>query len=96
MELDVSLSWLALVLTPGLACRLSARLLRQFGSPDGIFRASLRELEACHLPSQAAQAVFKKEEFARRKRGSGDSKDPGMPGAQLDGTRISTNTLTDL
>jgi DNA processing protein len=65
MELDSSLSWLALSLTPGLASRLSARLLRRFDSPDGIFRASLAELEACHLPASVAQAVFKKEAFKR-------------------------------
>ncbi len=65
MEPDASLSWLALTLTPGLAARLSARLLRQFGSPDGVFRASLTQLEACHLPAPAAQAIAKKEAFKR-------------------------------
>ncbi len=65
MEPDSSLSWLALTLTPGLAARLSARLLRQFGSPDGVFRASLTELEACNLPAPVAQAIFKKEAFPR-------------------------------
>jgi predicted Rossmann fold nucleotide-binding protein DprA/Smf involved in DNA uptake len=65
MELDASLSWLALALTPGLACRLSARLLKRFESPEGIFRASLPELEACHLTAAAAQAVVKKEAFKR-------------------------------
>jgi DNA processing protein len=65
MELDASLSWLALALTPGLACRLCARLLKRFGSPDGIFRASLTQLEACSIPASAAQAVFKKEAFKR-------------------------------
>jgi DNA processing protein len=65
MELDASLSWLALALTPGLASRLSARLLRKFGSPDGVFRASLPQLESCHLPAQVAQAIFKKEAFKR-------------------------------
>jgi len=65
MELDSSLSWLALSLTPGLASRLSARLLRRFDSPDGVFRASLAELEACNLPASVAQAVFKKEAFKR-------------------------------
>src|SRR6266436_2862311 len=65
MELDSSLSWLALSLTPGLASRLSARLLRRFDSPEGVFRASLAELEACHLPVSVAQAVFKKEAFKR-------------------------------
>jgi len=65
MELDTSLSWLALSLTPGLASRLSARLLRRFDSPEGVFRASLAELEACNLPGSVAQAVFKKEAFKR-------------------------------
>ncbi len=65
MELDASLSWLALALTPGLASRLSARLLREFGSPDAIFRARLMELEGCNLPAPVAQAVFKKEAFKR-------------------------------
>jgi DNA processing protein len=65
MELDSSLSWLALSLTPGLASRLSARLLRRFDSPEGVFRASLAELEGCNLPGSVAQAVFKKEAFKR-------------------------------
>jgi len=65
MELDSSLSWLALSLTPGLASRLSARLLRRFDSPEGVFRASLAELETCNLPVSVAQAVFKKEAFKR-------------------------------
>lgn len=62
---DTSLSWLALALTPGLASRLSARLLKRFGSPDGVFAASLTQLESCSLPAQVAQAVFKKEAFKR-------------------------------
>ena len=65
MELDSSLSWLALALTPGLASRLSARLLREFGSPEEVFRAPLGRLEACRLPAPVAQAVFKKQSFKR-------------------------------
>jgi DNA processing protein len=65
MELDGSLSWLALALTPGLASRLSARVLRKVGSPDGVFRASRSELESCNLPAQVAQAIVKKESFKR-------------------------------
>lgn len=65
MQLDASLSWLALVLTPGLAARLCARLLRQFGSPEGVFRASLTDLEACQLPTEAAQAILSKKAFPR-------------------------------
>src|SRR5215813_13808295 len=65
MELDSSLSWLALTLTPGVAARLSARLLREFGSPDDVFRASPAQLRACALPAETAQAVAKKEAFKR-------------------------------
>jgi len=65
MELDASLSWLALALTPGLASRLSARVLRKFGSPDGVFRASLPLLESCHIPAQVAQSIVKREAFKR-------------------------------
>jgi DNA processing protein len=65
MQLDASLSWLALALTSGLASRLSARVLRKFGSPEGVFRASLPELESCHLPAPVAQAIVKKESFKR-------------------------------
>jgi len=65
MQLDASLSWLALALTPGLASRLSARVLRKFGSPEGVFRASLMELESCKLPAPVVQAIVKKESFKR-------------------------------
>ena len=57
MDLEASLPWLALHLSPGLGSRLAGRLLREFGSPEAVFRASLTELEACHLPAAAAQAV---------------------------------------
>lgn len=65
MQLDASLSWLAMALTPGLGPRLCARLLQRFDSPEGVFRASLTQLESCSLTAAAAQAVFKKEAFKR-------------------------------
>jgi DNA processing protein len=65
MQLDSSLSWLAMTLTPGLASRLSSRLLRRFESPEGIFRATLSQLESCNLPAPVAQAIVKKESFKR-------------------------------
>jgi ERCC4-type nuclease len=68
MQLDASLPSLALGLTPGLASRLAARVLRQFGSPEGVFRASKRDLEACQLPSEAAEAVLKRKAFPRPRR----------------------------
>ena len=57
MELEASLDWVSLSMTPGLGSRLTGKLLRQFGSPEGIFRASLTELEACHLPAVPARAI---------------------------------------
>ena len=65
MELEASLSWLALTLTPGIAARLSARLLREYGSPEGVFRAPLTGIEACNVPAPAAQAIFRKQLFWR-------------------------------
>jgi DNA processing protein len=65
MQLDASLSWLAMTLTPGLGSRLCARLLRRFESPEAIFRANLTQLESCNLPAEVAQAIFRKESFKR-------------------------------
>ncbi|OLE66439.1 MAG: DNA protecting protein DprA, partial [Bacteroidetes bacterium 13_1_20CM_4_60_6] len=44
---------------------MSARVLRRFDSPEGVFRASLPDLESCHLPAKVAQAIAKKESFKR-------------------------------
>ena len=57
MQLDDSLHWVALAVTPGLASRLTARLLQTFSTPEAVFRATLTELEACHLPAPVAQAI---------------------------------------
>ena len=65
MELESSLSWLALTMTPGIAARLSARLLREFGSAENVFRASLTRLESCNLTAPVAQAIFNKQTFWR-------------------------------
>jgi DNA processing protein len=65
MESEASLPWLALTMTPGIAARLSARWLKEFGSPEGVFRASLTALEACNLPAPARQCIFKKQTFWR-------------------------------
>jgi len=50
-------------MTPGLGSRLTGKLLRQFGSPEEVFRASLTELEACHLPSVPAQAITSRQAY---------------------------------
>ena len=71
MELEASLDWLSLSMTPGLGSRLTGKLLRQFGSPQEIFRASLTELEACRLPAAPAQAIQSRAARTRmRKRNS--------------------------
>ncbi len=57
MELDHSLHWLGLALAPGLASRLTGKLLRNFGTPEAVFGASLTELEACQLPAPVAHAI---------------------------------------
>jgi len=58
MELDASLDWLALSLTPGLGARLTARLLENIGPPEEIFRASRGALESCGLPAAPVKAVL--------------------------------------
>lgn len=64
MEPDRHLGWLALALVPGLGARLSAKLLRAFGSPEAIFSAALTELEAQHLPAAVAQAIHSRAPLA--------------------------------
>ena len=51
------LGWVALALTPGLGARMAGKLLRQFGSPEAVFSASLTSLEAQHLPAAVAQSI---------------------------------------
>ena len=57
MVTDDYLGWLALALTPGLGARMAGKLLRDFGSPDAIFNASLTTLEGRGLPAAVAQAI---------------------------------------
>ena len=58
---DQYLGWLALALTPGLGARLTGRLLREFGSPEAIFNASLTALEAQQIPTAVAQAIHSRQ-----------------------------------
>lgn len=61
MHPDDYVGWLALALTPGLGARTAGKLLREFGSPDAIFNASLTTLEAQHLPAAVAQAIHSRQ-----------------------------------
>src|SRR5271167_2489181 len=57
MDSDDYVGWVALALTPGLGARTAGKLLREFGSPEAIFSASLTALEAQRLPAAVAQAI---------------------------------------
>jgi DNA processing protein len=61
METCQYLGWIALALTPGLGPRLAGKLLREFGTPEAIFEASLTSLEAQNLPARVAQAIHSRE-----------------------------------
>jgi len=61
METDHYLGWLALALTPGLGARTAGKLLREFGSPEAVFSASLTALEAQRLPAAVAQAIHSRQ-----------------------------------
>src|SRR6266478_5510274 len=76
MQSDASLSWLALALTPGLASRLSARVLRRFDSPVGVFHSSRSRV----LPSRGSSLASHRKEGklqAGRERISGIQKIAG-------------------
>jgi DNA processing protein len=60
MHPDDYVGWLALALTPGLGARTAGKLLREFGTPDAIFSASLTSLEGQRLPAAVAQALHSK------------------------------------
>ena len=61
MESTQYLGWLALALTPGLGARMAGKLLREFGSPEAVFNASLTSLEAQRLPAAVAQALHSRQ-----------------------------------
>ena len=51
------LQWLALALTPGLGPTRARRLVEHFGGVQGIFKATLTELEATGIQAVAAQSL---------------------------------------
>jgi len=61
------LEWLAISLTPGLGATKSRKLVERFGSPEGVLRASLTELEGSGIQAVSAQslATGKSSELAR-------------------------------
>ena len=66
------LEWLAISLTPALGPTKSRKLVEHFGTPAGVFHASLTELEATGIQASSAQSLatgksmeLAREEFAR-------------------------------
>ena len=51
------LEWLAISLTPGLGPTKSRKLVEHFGTPAGVLRASLTELEATGIKAISAQSM---------------------------------------
>ena len=56
---ETLLYWLALHLTPGLGAQRALRLVKIFGHPEGIFHASLSEMQAAmpQLPKATAESI---------------------------------------
>jgi DNA processing protein len=61
------LGWLGLALTPGLGATKSRKLAEHFSGPEGVYRASLTELESTGIQAVSAQslATGKSAELAR-------------------------------
>lgn len=57
--------WISLNMTPGIGPRKATRLLERFGSPERVFQALRRELEALRLKPAAVESILKKEFHAR-------------------------------
>ena len=49
--------WVALALTEGLGPTRACRLVERFGTIEGVFRASLTELEAAEIQAVSAQSL---------------------------------------
>jgi DNA processing protein len=59
--MDTNTDWLALNLIPGLGCRNILKLVDRFGSPDEIFRATVRDLQGVgRLRKDVAQRIRNK------------------------------------
>ncbi|MGH9434724.1 MAG: DNA-processing protein DprA [Terriglobia bacterium] len=50
--------WLGLARIPGLGTRGALKIIRNFGSPERAYTASLTELESCGVPSRVARDIF--------------------------------------
>ena len=88
MDSDHYLGWLALALTPGLGARMAGKLLREMGSPQQIFNASLTELEGHHLPAAVAQAIHSGRPLSDAAKGTSRSSSSRLQAPHLGRTRV--------
>ncbi len=75
--------WVTLALTPGLGARMAGKLLRKFGSPGGIFDASLTSLEAQRLRAAVAQALHSKQPLSDAARELASVQGTQLPAADV-------------
>jgi DNA processing protein len=81
---DSTIQWLALTLTQGLGATKARRLVELFGGIQGIFRASLTELEAAGLSAVSAQSLGTGHSIELAKEESQKAKEAGVTVISLD------------
>ncbi|MBK7709351.1 MAG: DNA-protecting protein DprA [Acidobacteria bacterium] len=54
-------TWISLNMTPGVGPRAATKLLERFGSADGVFHATRRELESLRLRAETVESILKRE-----------------------------------
>ncbi len=54
-------NWISLNMTPGVGPRAATKLLETFGSADGVFHATRRELEALRMRAETVESILKRE-----------------------------------
>lgn len=60
--------WISLNMTPGIGPRAATKLIERFGSADGVFHATRRELESLRLRADTIESILKREFHGRAER----------------------------
>ena len=58
-------TWIALNMTPGVGPRVATKLLEAFGSPENVFHARRRQLEALRIKPETIESIIARELDAR-------------------------------
>jgi len=90
------LSWLAMTMTPGIAARLSARLLREFGSPEGVFPGELDGAGGLQPARSGGAGDLQEAKFLASGKRSCRAAGRRREAHQLDGAAIPTASAADL